>query len=271
MDRVVLLVVALCVLTPFAVAHAPARPIQTCQDPARGRYHEYVPPADGMHIAGDDGNLSDCRFDPVVRDVAVFYGDEAPCDTLGGTPLLCEGVTAPADRPVLDYDGEYDFATGGAWLFVVTGDGAVGGVRACFGAPSVGHHAGDVFVLDEQGFGPRLLLTADYSPAGEEDVPDCGDNIVEPCEAATPEPSDAPEPLNVVVDTYMGVVYNQYSPQRLFCNERDRVLEAPADPSGPTRVAPPFGPGADGSYNVIVLPDPDRGLVPLSGHVWTEA
>lgn len=269
MERSVFLVAALAILAPFAAAHSPARPVTACQDPAEGRYHEYVPPVHGLLITGEDGNVSDCRHSDLVSGFSLYYPHEPECGWLGGTPGVCEPVTVPIDRPVLDYDGEWDYAQGGAWLFVVTGDGAASGVAACFGAPSVGHHGGDVLAWDDAGFGPRILLTSDHSPRGEEDLPDCGDNIVEPCDLTPPEPSDAPEPLNVVFDTYNALMYSRISPQGMFCNPLDHVVETAATLDGPTRLSPPFGPGADGTYNVFVLPDFDRGLLPQSGHVWT--
>jgi len=269
MNRSILLAVAAALVAPLAMAHTPAQPILTCQDPALGFYHEYIPPVQGNLIIGSDGNLADCGHNDLETGT-VFNPSGTTCATVGALPFLCESISTGQNNPVGDYDGEYDFSQGGAWLFADSGDGVSAGVIACYGEPAVGHHSGNVFALDDAGFGPRFLLTSDYSRAGEEDSPDCGDGLIEACDPTPPEPSEAPAPLNVVFDTYSETMYSIFGPSGDGCNPRDFEALVAANPAGATNINAPFGPGVDGSYTVFILPDLDANLFPVSGHVWTK-
>lgn len=107
--------------------------------------HDYGPVATGRLLSDfTDGNLQDCDGD----------------------------ITTPAD-----YDQHSEYARGGAWLLVTTGDGTYGSL-ACFG--ELGHHAayGPFEVIDlVLGTGASIRVAADTmsivpAPPGE---PACGD------------------------------------------------------------------------------------------------
>ena len=155
------------VAAPFAFAHTPAgTPKNYCEDRSEWLVHDYGPVASGVLLYGnEDGNRG---------------GDCNPGFYLHGTP--CAGFDDPADPftfyaglcdsdlnpPLADWDQHNEFAFGGAWLLVRSGEGlpsadpTVGaGTLYCFGAE--GHHADypTVAVEDLVLGGARLTVASD--------------------------------------------------------------------------------------------------------------
>ena len=143
MNKSFLLALAAALLAaPLALAHNPAgTPKNYCEDPSEWNVHDYGPLGTGSLIAlGQDGNI---------------LGD-------------CNGDTIPAD-----YDGHVEWALGGGWLSVDSGDGATSGTIFCYG--EVGHHP--VFgpiTVDDVVFGQTVPFTV-----GADVDPGCGDFITD--------------------------------------------------------------------------------------------
>lgn len=127
-------------------AHQPGGTKNYCEDYDERVVHDYGPPATGLAVfLRQDGNLlSDCDGDTVLA----------------------------------DFDEHSEFALGGAWLSVDSGDGNTGGSVICLGES--GHHPrfGPISVEDMVlGVSTPFVVTADREnlhppPPGE---PDCGD------------------------------------------------------------------------------------------------
>ena len=212
----------------------------------------------------------------LVSPLALAHDPPTPIPTCqGGVGALHEYLPSPpsfyswsdgnladcdADGVPVDYDREPDFGANYARLFV----GA--NVETCFGPGHVAHHGTTIRALDAAGFGPALLIHADNSRAIPVEPIDCGDGVLDPC-PDTREPSQAPPPLNGVIDT----AYAAYDSLWVSapCNPNDCVVRAPSVAVGPTVVAMPCGPGADGSYEVHVEYDLFNARVPTGGHIWT--
>lgn len=111
-----LVLVAAFVAAPLVYAHSPAgTPDTTCEDTvAEIADHDHGPPITGWIFGFQESNLEDCN-----------------------------GDTTPGDD-----DGHAEYARGGAWLLVNSGDGVTGGSIACFG--EAGHHPafGPIEVVD---------------------------------------------------------------------------------------------------------------------------
>jgi hypothetical protein len=153
---------------PLVMAHDPAgTPKNYCEvGSAEWSVHDYAPVASGVLIYGnEDGNLGgDCDnsglgFEPGTPCV----GFEDPADPLTFFVGLCD---SQLDLPAADWDGHNEFAFGGAWLLVNSGDGtynaAGSGTIYCFGAE--GHHSefGPVSVVDAVlGAGATFTVAAD--------------------------------------------------------------------------------------------------------------
>lgn len=220
----------LVLLAPLALAHVPPGPASTCQDLVGERmYHDYI-------LFSDVGG-------PSLR---------AP---------LVDGTTEPcAPTDVISYDGHREFGIGLARLDVTTGDGTTSGTAACFGPFTTGHHSYAIEVQDV--VTPHVVFTvlSDYSIPGFEQTPDCGDGQVTPCSPTPPPPSTQPFPVNVVEDVARGLLETGFG---AICNPLDH--EARFIDAGVMT----FGPGANGTYLVVIEADTDLGYVPVAGHVWT--
>ena len=151
MNKSYLLALAAALLAaPLTMAtHAPAGlglPKITCEDPSIWNNHEYWVPSTGFAVfLLTDGNLEDC-----------------------------DGDTIPAD-----FDDHSEFALGGAWLMVDSGDGVTDGSLACYG--EAGHHPtfGPFTVVDAViGAATPFLVASDTEnlvPPTDPAEPDCGD------------------------------------------------------------------------------------------------
>ena len=131
---------------PLALADPPTSGPKThCEDPSEWNHHHYGPPADGALLAFFiDGAVPDCDGDGI-----------AP-----GT------------------DGHSEYALGGAWFLVDSGDLATYGTIACFGEP--GHHPfyGPFTVVDDATGPAEFFVGADTTvfPDPTTGV-DCGDFV----------------------------------------------------------------------------------------------
>jgi hypothetical protein len=130
--------------------------------------HDYGPVATGRVLSEmADGNLQDCDgdFDPTNP---VHWAEE-----IARVDLDEDGQV----HELTDFDGHSEYARGGAWLLVVSGDGTFGS-EACFGEPGHHPHFGPVHVEDfVLGEAATFRVTADSvsvlpNPPGE---PACGD------------------------------------------------------------------------------------------------
>lgn len=221
-----------------ALAHNPPLPQLLCQRYYWWDIHEYagfdVQPLEGALVA--DGHVTDCD----------------------GNQLTYER------------DEDIEWGQGGAILAYETGSAFHGipGTDMCY-AGIVGHHTGAIRAYDDvMGFGPALLVAADYARGPDGDP--CGDGIIEPCDVNPPAPSTSTFPVNVVEDTANEAVYQFVTgPSGIGCNPLDRVQHAPWTPGAPTVVVMQFGPGSDGTYVVMVQADMDVPAIPLGGHIWT--
>lgn len=129
---------------PAALAHGPAgTPNPGCEDAWDRLFHDYGPPAAGLILSGpSDGSIAAC-------------GPE-----------------------IYSTDGHSEYARGGAWILVESGDGWTGGTWACFGEE--GHHPRPLSLSVEDaalGPGAPFFVTADQvNPSGPDPFgQDCGD------------------------------------------------------------------------------------------------
>lgn len=228
------IVIALATVSP-AVAHdPPGTPNFSCQAIPEWLVHDYVA-ADGLLLQDvSDNNLQECGTTH-----GFFVAGNLECDELEyrlglgpGHPaweLLCN-----TDRPA-DYDGDMEFAVGGALLAVENGDGWSRGSLVCIG--TYGHHGSYVQIEDEVFRGVLFSVGADASarppPAGE---PDCGDGVIRACD---PRPDPTGNPLLDSVVDILGSAGCNPGDHRVTCMDACYV---------------PFGPGADGTYTVWVHP-----------------
>lgn len=199
-----LLALTMLALHPIALAHGggsgiPGSPDTTCEVGAEWADHDYGP-ATGLFIRGfQDSNLEDCDGDTVPK----------------------------------DYDEHSEYAVGGAWLLVESGDGVSSGSIACFG--EVGHHPrhGPVYIEDLF-LGTTIIafLTADtVNNAGPNPITgvDCGD----------------------------------------FESDYAALCQ---DSWGTNPCTATFPPGIDGSYHVLVSSPPEYdfpGTPSIQGHICT--
>lgn len=208
---------------PLAVAHddllGPGTPDLSCQTPAEWRVHDYAPPAQADTLAAvDDGNIEECGTTFGFTTGAQECRELEDRYNLGPGDAVWE-LVCNTDRP-LDFDGDFEFAVGGALLSVESGDGATSGSLVCYGA--LGHHpaGGPVRVQDNLVNPVAFSVGADASllppPPG---MPDCGDGTIVPCPG-------------------------------FGCNPDDHLHSCPIQNNGVCNV--PFGPGADGAYYVFV-------------------
>jgi hypothetical protein len=120
-------------LVPFALAHDPwGTPKYYCESPAEWNVHEYGAPATGRLLQGfEDGNLDNCNRTIALGTPCVGVDPNDPINSFFVD--LCG-----FDSPALEYDGHAEYARGGAWLLVDSGDGSSGGTLLCYG--EAGHH-----------------------------------------------------------------------------------------------------------------------------------
>ena len=214
MKKVLLTLAVFGIAVPFAMADPAVLgvPNVTCQSPSEWATHDYGAPATGVLVfLPQDGNLEDC----------------------GG------------------YDGDTEFAYGGAYLVSVSGDGSTGGGLACYG--TLGHHpqGETVTVTDASGLSVAFTVTADatdpLSPVPPGEV-DCGDGVVQPCDPTPPGPSTLPQPVGGAVDMVDALLYSSFNGGGTTCTVGD--VRKPCL----IRCALDFAPGADGAYVVFVGP-----------------
>jgi hypothetical protein len=230
-----ILIAASLALAPLALAHddqgGPGTPDFTCQTPEEWQVHDYAG-ANGRTVADiSDNNLEECGTTyglfiagtPECRNLEEEGLDDTPLYT-----LICE-----TDRPA-DYDGDLEYAIGGALLAVESGDGETSGSIVCLG--TLGHH-GDTIAVDDQIFGTNVAFTvgADASLVPVPGEPDCGDNVTRPCQP----PNSG---LGALVDAILALL------QTGNCNPNDHLVTCIGS------CAVPFGPGAEGTYVVWVHP-----------------
>ena len=130
MNRTALIALAVALVTPFAAFADQAYfgiPDVTCQTPDEWNVHDYGAPATGNLVFNpQDGTLDGC---PGVRSTWLDpAGNE--CAILGSEPETTRAYRALCvdDRPY-DFDGDSEYANGGAWLVSRSGDGL-----ACWGS-----------------------------------------------------------------------------------------------------------------------------------------
>lgn len=226
MNKTLLMLAAVAIMAPAAFAHSPAgTPDRFCTGET-GR-HDYGPPAAGNLVFNyQDGNLEECgytaTFDGTVTDPS---GNELAdlCDANPSVRSLCD-----TDRTA-DYDGDLEFAQGGAVLAVNSGSGNSGSV-ACWGMN--GHHSSTITVTDAAlGGNVAWSVTADWAPTGQDSLFPCGDSLIDACDPT--DPTEIPD---------------------VTCNPRDGELDVPAAGLGSidSTATPSFGAGQDGTYNVFV-------------------
>ena len=242
-----LIVAASLALAPFAFAHTdqfgPGTPDYTCQTPAEWQVHDYAAATNSRLVTGiSDNNLEECGTTyglfiagaPECRELETRLGANDP-----GSPLHILWVLLCDTDRVADYDGDMEFAIGGALLAVNDGDGQTSGSLVCLG--TVGHHGSTVSVED-QFFGTNVGFTvgADASLLVLPGEPDCGDRVIYPC--TKPNSGLGPE-----VDLVLNLLVN------VPCNPNDHLLRCHAVCTAP------FGVGANGAYYVMVHPTLDGG------------
>jgi hypothetical protein len=168
-------------IAPLAFAHDPAgTPKNYCEPLGEWNVHDYGAPATGALIFGhEDGNLGgDCSGNTVLNPGGPCVYED-PNSPIGSGLGLCD---SEIDPPLADWDFHSEFAFGGAWILVDSGNGepswdpGVGaGTLYCYGAE--GHHAafGPVSVTDfVLGAGATFSVyadTEDITMAGD----GCGD------------------------------------------------------------------------------------------------
>lgn len=145
MTKAMLLLSAISLLAaPLVYAHDGGGGVAGTPDPGCERGtdwadHDYGPPATGSVPQGlRDGNLDDCDGD-FNEFGLTCWNEEIAREDVDGDTQVCERF---------DHDGHSEFATGGAWLLVDSGDGVAGGSLLCYG--EAGHHPafGPFFVSD---------------------------------------------------------------------------------------------------------------------------
>ena len=253
---VLLLALASCSL---AAAHTPPAPDPNCS--SWSSVHDYMPVATGMAAHFVDGNVAACPMQKAAtRGYCAHLLDIGANDP--GHPLYgywyryCYLFFKFGQM----YDGEPEGGYGGALLFSRSGDGLTSGVFACYGPRSFGHHSPNVWALDELGHGPALSVAADHSKVPPESGPDCGDGVLQPCDA----PFLGAPPVDPLVDMADALLRDA------VCNPEDRVQLFDASFDGPSGGELTFAPGADGSYVVFVTLD--QGETPgvaTAGHIWS--
>ena len=149
MNKSFLLALAAALLAaPLALGHTPAGTTKNyCEDPLEWNTHDYSYLSTGLVVFTlQDGNLA---------------GD-------------CDGDTVPTD-----FDAHLEWAIGGAWLMVESGDGVTSGSVVCYGA--VGDHPtfGPISVTDIV-LGPTVPFsiqadTVNLVPPTDPAEPNCGD------------------------------------------------------------------------------------------------
>jgi hypothetical protein len=173
MNKTYLIAIAAALMAaPLVMAHDPAgTPNTQCELQSEWNTHDYGAPASGVLLQGyEDGNLDDCDNSGVV----VGPAPGRPCPSTDPSLAWDEeievapGVWICFDRTA-DFDGHAEYARGGAWILVNTGNGVpsadpnVGaGTEYCYG--DEGHHAefGPVTVNDVVlGAGATFTVAAD--------------------------------------------------------------------------------------------------------------
>jgi hypothetical protein len=133
-------------MAPLAYAHKDAgTPKNYCEPQGEWLTHDYGPVGTQALIYGnEDGNLlGNCDGVTTLNPGTPCAGLENPDDPLSFYVGLCD---SDFNLPVADWDGHNEFAFGGAWILVSSGDGTPSGdptlgagTAYCFGAE--GHHA----------------------------------------------------------------------------------------------------------------------------------
>ena len=273
MKHTLLIVLSLTIAAPLAFADPDVYgvPDLGCQSPAEWRTHDYGAPETG---AGDylpqDGNTEPCPYgtgtwlDPA--------GDE--CFILGSEPETTRAHRALCvdRRPYANFDGDFEWAMGGAWLASRSGDGVTSGSLACWGVEA--HHPVEGTVTVTEAIAPNVFFTviADYpSPLIPSHIPpgsggpDCGDGLLQPCDPTPPESSTLLFPADVVVDAVSMLLHGLLNEPDVTCNPWDQQIDCL------NSCTVPFGPGQDGGYHVLVRPSltADAGVpsVATVGHI----
>jgi hypothetical protein len=150
MRLALLLLAALLAIAPMGVAHDPVgTPKNYCEDPSEWDVHDYAPVSVRVfNFLGWDGNV---------------VGD-------------CDG-----DGLGYDFDGHYEWASGGAMLLAESGDGVTGGASACY-VTTADHPVFGPFTVTDAvlGSGVSFLVGADtVNLVPPTSGPDCGDGILD--------------------------------------------------------------------------------------------
>ena len=258
MNRSILIALAIALVTPLAAIADPSVlgvPDYTCQTPSEWRTHDYGAPANGYLVTGvSDNNLEGCG-----TTYGSFLAGQPECRLLQSQ---VPGITDPShpfyplyvrlcltDRPA-DYDGDMEYAQGGAYLVADSGNGSTYGGLACTG--TFGHHlvGGTVYVTDLAFPEVAFILAADFSgplsPPPLPGSPDCGDGLIEPCWRVPRSGEDGSAATSSA--TGPSWVFLPYS-----CNPLDRAKPCL------DRCTANFHPGSNGAYIVFVGPTEDGG------------
>ena len=233
-------------------------PDHTCQGPGEWNVHDYGPVVTGTAPpVARDGNLEECRVGAWLEP----EGDACMALDDGG---LVHQMACASDRPA-DFDGDAEYAAGGAILVADSGDGSTYGGLACL--DTAGHHpqAGRVSVIDASGLVVPFTVSADHANPTLPRVPDqidCGDGVIQPCDAEPPAGSNLPSPASTAVDAVSGILWSLTED---VCTSGDTSVVC----RGSCVVE--FSPGANGAYVVIIGSGGDEGPAPLAtqGHVYS--
>jgi hypothetical protein len=163
-------------MAPIALAHdPPGTPKNYCEPAGEWNTHDYGPPASGVLLHGWVDGKPTCNGGPLCTHIDPF------------DPLSSELSFCP------EGDGHHEFAFGGAWLLVTSGDGQPdpfngAGTKYCFGEEA--HHpmfgpfsvsdlvlgAGATFTVasDSIALAGDLLGLPPYPPSA-----DCGDYLAD--------------------------------------------------------------------------------------------
>ena len=271
MFAIAILAAMMAPLSAFADQTVFGVPDLTCQDEAEWSLHDYGPAATGSLVAfPQDGNI-----EPVCANgVSTWLDhDSQECADLEAANPTAHQALCHDPRPA-PFDGDLEWAMGGGWLAAESGDGVTSGSIACWGIE--GHHfpGSIVYVNDITGLPVAFTVTADFTdPASPvpPDGPDCGDNVIQPCDPSPPQPADLDPPLdslNPVIDTVNGVLYELFNSPGATCTVGD--VSKPCL----VRCVLDFAPGIDGVYTVFVGPTLTGGsdggpTVATAGHIAT--
>lgn len=248
------LVIPLAAVADQAVLGAPDL---TCQSVEEWRLHDYGTPGAGrLAFLPQDGNIEVCgvgsarvpRCDLIKERRDAHHPDSAEYKAWDALYVnLCESGTTAF------FDGDMEYALGGAYLVASSGDGSTEGGLACSGI--LGHHpvgailhVTDAAELLAGGLPAPFTVAADHTAPASPAPPgaaDCGDGVIEPCAPAS-LPSSLPPPGGGVVDTVNRIVWESSEVPGRPCNPLDRAKSCIGS------CVVDFAPGADGAYFVFI-------------------